>query len=799
MAYHYSNPSNPAYGYKFEEGKTTNNGQIPKEIQPSNYTSGWGHPAMQMPMDRYYGKFPAENIPKAPVFNNTVPKEEDDFERSISMPSEYNFTEVNDKPLAVYPGTNYAYSTKTENELRAPSARSHEEREKSMNYSPPSNLLDQISTSAKPVNLSTDYTSKVVDIRSKVVPMVMSGTERGEWNSHVIFKIKSKTDSSISRKSLIFELTMEDDPQFLYTYEFGEGECHELSRVQGVTIEFHKFPEAFFSTFLDQCIDKREEHNLPDYYRYCTLEFDQLNKSAKFTVMKKEKYTLIPSVYFIFKSSSDENKIAFLSTNIKDLKEAITSLSEQLNSKINELQGSHQYIQELRKQIEDKHGEFSQSEAEGKSAKLRVEDLSKTKEDLEQQLNARTTELERIKVNHEAVTKERDELLKNKIEIEGQNKAMANTIQNLERDCSSNKNNIEKLIEENKELRELKINNSRDLTELQVKNEHLNKEILDKSQSVADKDTIIKTQSNQIDQLKEQVQGLDKKTKKMEYKLNTACDQITKGNKYIEKTQEKNKVLKEKNSDIQKKFNRLEQSSQEYADKAEKELKELREIAKEAEELRSTNQYLNRKLTDQTKLNEKSGLAMNNVSKFQPSINPVTTSPSRFDPSRIPTTGLNRPPAFQSSFLSKAGNSSERPPVGSEIGRPSFRNTQFTPTSNYQKSPCSRYSENRAPNMEPPGSSLHSVNFSGMSGANSLHSSYSVHKEPNSQMSFMHTTKPGPKPTDSSSKPVDYSSKPANANSLERTSHDKSPLEADAGSDDDSDDNEEGIVPVKYF
>lgn len=221
-----------------------------------------------MPMDRYYGNFPAENIPKAPVFNNTVPKEEDEFERSISMPSEYNFTEANDKPQDMYPGTNYAYSTKAENELRAPSARSHEEREKSMYYSPPSNLLDQISTSAKPVNLNTDYTSKVVDICSKVVPVVMSGTERGEWNSHIIFKIKSKTDSSISRKSLIFELTMEDDPQFLYTYEFGEGECHELSRVQGVTIEFHKFPEAFFSTFLDQCIDKREEHNLPDYYRY---------------------------------------------------------------------------------------------------------------------------------------------------------------------------------------------------------------------------------------------------------------------------------------------------------------------------------------------------------------------------------------------------------------------------------------------------------------------------------------------------------------------------------------------------
>lgn len=254
MDYNYRKSSNLHYPYnmqQFEEGKFTHDSQVLREIQPINPSSGWGHTAIQFPTDNRYNSFTAENIPKPPAGIHEIKKEDDDFERSISMASEYNFTENNEKPAMMYPRTNYAVPNKMENEMRSPSVASNEEKEKSMYYAQPTNLFDQISTTVKPVSLNTDYTSKVVDICSKKIPVLMSGTERGEWNANLLFKIKSKSDSNASRKSLIFELTMEDDPQFLYTCELGENDYHEISRTQGIIIEFHKFPEVFFTSFLE--------------------------------------------------------------------------------------------------------------------------------------------------------------------------------------------------------------------------------------------------------------------------------------------------------------------------------------------------------------------------------------------------------------------------------------------------------------------------------------------------------------------------------------------------------------------
>lgn len=320
--------------------------------QPAPQNSGWGHTAMQIPVDNRFNNFGAENIPKPPISLNEIKKEDDDFERSISMTSEYNFSENNDKFTGGYARSNFGDLNKAPIEGR-PSAPTipQEERANSMAYSIPNTLKDQITATVKPVPMKSNYSAEIVEKCSMIIPVVMKEADRGEWNSEILFKIKSKSDTNSAGRTLIFELTMEEDPQFLYTCEFGEQQCYMITQEQGLTIEFHQFERVLFESFLKYCTDMRQAHNLPENYQYCTLEFNQLSKSAKFSIMKKEQFRLSSSIYFIFEDSSEVDKLSYLSNNIKDLKKEITTLQEQKNFMDKKLESANQHIQGLSQQI----------------------------------------------------------------------------------------------------------------------------------------------------------------------------------------------------------------------------------------------------------------------------------------------------------------------------------------------------------------------------------------------------------------------------------------------------------------
>ena len=203
---------------------------------------------------------------------------------------------------------------------------------------------------------------------------------------------------------------------------------------------------------------------------------------------------------------------------------------------------------------------------------------------------------------------------------------------------------------------------------------------------------------------------------------------------------------------------------------------------------------------------------MNNVSKFQPTMNPMSSSlnGSRFDSSRIPN--IPKSTSFQPSSYNPSKSSVERPPaVAAQMSRYSYQNSQYTPTQN--KSPYSRYSDNKGFNGTPSASSVHSI---GISGENSIRSSFQVHcegsqntgnfkkelelserkdekenKSPNAMtMSLVHTTKPGV---------MNSSARESFTKTNDENMFDRKQPEEDEPDSDGSDDVPDSIIPVKYL
>ena len=212
-------PSNIPYNTRqFEERKIIQEMNPMREGQPLKMYPDWGNSAFQPPIDNRYHDFSAENRNNPPSSHKEMKKEEEDFERSVPMNSEYNYSERNDKYASVYNKPNYGEFDKMNNGGMNPSFMTHNDAQAPSVYSmPTSNLLQQISSEVKPITVGSDYDPSLSPIYRKEIFVVVQDDERGEWKSELIFKSFKKTDHSSQRNSWVFELTREDDPLFLFT------------------------------------------------------------------------------------------------------------------------------------------------------------------------------------------------------------------------------------------------------------------------------------------------------------------------------------------------------------------------------------------------------------------------------------------------------------------------------------------------------------------------------------------------------------------------------------------------------
>lgn len=420
-----------------------------------------------------------------------------------------------------------------------------------------------------------------------------------------------------------------------------------------------------------------------------------------------------------------------------------------------------------------------------------VRQLEKTVGEQSELLDSRKREIEQVKADLDSTLREWNELSDVKRLLEETQKKL----QIVEQRNESYQKNLDELTNESNGLREAKLNNGKEITEYRINYQHLENDLQHKCKTIEDKQKIIESQAAQIKQIEGELKQWKANFKKSESKLKECCSQINKGNQVIKVIRDEKKVLKNKYKEVSENLKKTSEEYSEYKELSETELKDLKPKAKLCEEQKSTIEYLQKKLTDEQKLNQ----------NFMPQSQPekLTTAPKPFMSSIPKTTGF-QPTTYKSSFLSTERPASSVTPTGPGADRYSFSKPHYGSS---HQSPYSRYSESKTLQGPPSASSLHSMNISGVSKQSSSQSSYHIHcpqsdaksfrkeldmpeatfnaigenKSPNvMQMSLVHTTKPA---------------------QVAATSKDFGTA-SDADDSDDSEDSErsqEGIIPIKYI
>ena len=741
--YSYTNQYYNGYNYDTRQVEPQKPTQKPV-AQPNPYErrmfNGWGFSNFQPAVDNNYKTFSAQNLNNAQKEHNNEYKEEEDFERSVPMHSEYNFSHRNDDALcdrSAYGDMEKIQNLTVQNSYMAPSTLSLGG---DVSVRASANLMSL----AKPVSRNVDYGELTTDLYQKSINFKMKDTERGEWTQKVLIKAQRKTDTSLQKTKLHLELTQEDNPLFLYTTDIDETKYHSIRQAHTLRMEFHQFAE-YLNELFGMCQEGSQgSHSSSSFF--CDFITNTSN-TAHMVIQEANRYKDNIHVKLTFEAANDKTLLQFLSKHVKEYKASSEANSIKLGR--------------VTKELECIQREFSQINNERESVTMKVEQLQKTVQEQSERLEFYTKENQQLKNELDSAIKIKNELSEIKITLEGQNKEMKRKIEILEHDNASYKQDLNNFVSENKELRELKLDNGKNITEYKIRNEHLTNELSDKVKAIEDKQKIIDTQGSQIKQLETENSKIAANFKKLKSKLDQCASEINKGNQIIQELGAERKSYKEKYIDASTKFKDLEKQSSEYKDRAERELEDLRKKAKLCEDQKSTIDYLQRKLTEEQKLNNQTGLLANTNSRFQPSFNPSTLPrPGTFEGSRAPS--LPKSTSFQPSGY-KPSFTATNPAPSSD--RYSFQNSQFTPAHN---SPYSRYSEHKTLNGTPSASSVHSINISGLSGQNSLQSSYQIHcpsvntasfkkemeiesekmnkenKSPNSlAMSLVHTTKPG--------------------------------------------------------
>lgn len=398
----------------------------------------------------------------------------------------------------------------------------------------------------------------------------------------------------------------------------------------------------------------------------------------------------------------------------------------------------------------------------------------------------------------EKTTSERDDLIEVRKLLEEKERAL----EILQHKSEGYKKNLDAISKENDELRELKLNNGKDITEFKFKNEHMEKEISEKEKTIQDKQKIIETQTSHIKQLEADLKQINAVFKKCEKKLKESGEEINKGNAAIDTLHQKKTLYKKKCNEYSQKLAEMSSEYSEYKQNAEKELTDLRAKSKLCQEQKETIDYLQKKLTEEQKLNN----------NFCPSVLEKPVASTSQNRPNLPKSTSFQPTAYKSSFLS-----SERPSGSGGDRYNGLPKPQFSST---HQSPYSRYSDNKNLNGTASASSLHSINFSSASMQSGVNTSYQIHcpsnntpsykkeikfeeekldkenKAPNTlKMSLVHTTKPG----ESAKSPSDFKKSLDFGPSSKRDSDDEEWNQESSDEGDDSDGEDNGIIPIKYI
>jgi len=323
-------------GYGYDNRNFENQNQIYRQMPPAPASNrgaftGWGCSNFQLQQENNYKSFSAQNLQSAKKFDQQDHRQEEDFERSVPVESEHEYSHFKENYAPSCAQSNYgdveksihgsAHNTYMMNDDHWSAISGHESQNPRMDHSS-ANLMSlakpTVTMASKPKTATTigEYQVITSDDHQRKLSLKMLDVERNTLN---------------------LELTEEDNPQFLYTCEIGKNEFESIRQKQQIRIEFHKLANHL-AELIKLCIDRFKNQNQRTVYQCLFQQKDSAN-TAEFKMQERNEFKDNCLIVLNFIKASDQEKLNFLSSQVKNYKKQTAMLVDQRDSKTKEFEG----------------------------------------------------------------------------------------------------------------------------------------------------------------------------------------------------------------------------------------------------------------------------------------------------------------------------------------------------------------------------------------------------------------------------------------------------------------------------
>lgn len=300
-------------------------------FQPSSLFQGWGYSTYQHPTENSKSRFSAQNISSGKY--DKIEEAKEDFERAVPINTEYEFTQRWNKSPSLYSMSNFGDTEKTHNLSMHNSFMledNHMGTEYVMTDSKAVFERQNKMSLAKPTKTPLEQSLSITDVYIKPVVFKMKAMDRDDWSATLTVKIQHRVDANSHHSHLHIELTEESNPEFLHTCKIGETEFHQIRQEQKVRVEFHKFAE-YLSELFDLWIESFNRSKTSSFHT-CILSTDRSNVGT-LIIEESTHFKDITQLTLKFISSSVDDKLKFLSKQVKELKLISQEYYNQLKNK----------------------------------------------------------------------------------------------------------------------------------------------------------------------------------------------------------------------------------------------------------------------------------------------------------------------------------------------------------------------------------------------------------------------------------------------------------------------------------
>lgn len=133
--------------------------------------------------------------------------------------------------------------------------------------------------------------------------------------------------------SLNFQITDNEDLQFLQILELSEKDFVQLKSSQHFTVDFQDFPE-YVSKLIDDCLQSQSDPNMKFY---CTLDMTKVNDTM-FLIQQNNQFKVLTHLSLKFRLATDDQTKLYLSRCLAKERRDNEQLTEVKNNLYEELQ-----------------------------------------------------------------------------------------------------------------------------------------------------------------------------------------------------------------------------------------------------------------------------------------------------------------------------------------------------------------------------------------------------------------------------------------------------------------------------